>query len=67
MKFINKLWNKYLDSKKRSREVMKITSSTGIGFICPKCRSSLSQIVYSKSLDPMYFCKKCGYEGMGQL
>jgi len=67
MKIIKKTWKNFLESVKRSREVMKITRSYQTQFKCPKCKSYLSQIVYSKSVDPQYFCSKCGYEGLGKI
>ena len=67
MGLIKNVWDRYLESVKRSREVMKITRSIQTSFRCPKCKSYLSQVVYSKSIHPGYFCKKCGYEGMAKL
>lgn len=67
MNLLKRAWNKYLENKKRAREVMKITRSFQTSFKCPKCKSSLSQISYSKFIDTRYFCKKCGYEGMAKL
>ena len=67
MNLFNKIWNKYLQSKRRAREGMKVSNSVETSFRCPKCKSYLFQISYAKSYDQQYFCKKCGYEGMAKV
>lgn len=67
MGLLRKIWNKYIEFNKRTREGMKVTSSVETSFRCPKCKSPLFQIAYTKSYDQQYFCKKCGYEGMAKL
>lgn len=67
MNILNRLWKKYLNFNKRSREALKITRSIKTSFKCPKCKSPLFKIAYSNSYDPQYFCKKCNYEGMAKL
>jgi predicted RNA-binding Zn-ribbon protein involved in translation (DUF1610 family) len=67
MGLFNDLWIKYLNAHTKMREVRKFSRSMKTGFKCPKCKSSLFQIVSSKSIDPQYFCKKCGYEGLGKI
>jgi len=67
MNIIKKFWERYIQFNKKAREVSKATSSIETAFKCPKCKSYLYKIVYAKSYDTQYFCKKCNYEGLAKL
>ena len=63
MKLIKKILNWFKEYNKKSINVLKITRSIKTSFKCPKCKSDLYRINYSKSITNTYFCKNCNYEG----
>jgi predicted RNA-binding Zn-ribbon protein involved in translation (DUF1610 family) len=66
MKFLKKLWKKYLKFKKKSLECQGHMNSFSqlTDLECPKCKAKLYQLFNGRGGFPNnYVCRKCSYVG----